>query len=104
MKYRVVIEAPAWTDIDQAYTWLRRRVPEHAVHWFNTLQEAVLGLATHPQRCPAAPEADEVGRKIRQLLHGKRSGRYRVLFEIRGDTVHILHVRHGARRHLRQEE
>lgn len=102
MRYRVVIEAPAWLDIDAAYTWLGERVPEHAVRWFNTLQEAVLGLATNPQRCPLAAEAEEVGREIRQLLHGRRSGRYRVLFEIRGNTVHVLHVRHGARRHLEQ--
>ena len=31
MKYRVVIERPAWQDIDEAYEWLYQRVPEHAV-------------------------------------------------------------------------
>lgn len=28
MRYRVVIERPAWQDIDEAYEWLHKRVPE----------------------------------------------------------------------------
>lgn len=56
--------------------------------------------SSQPQRYRLAPESTELRREIRQLLHGKRSGRYRVLFEIRGTTVHVLHVRHGRRRWL----
>jgi len=103
MRYRVIIEAPAGQDIDEAYERLRKRVPTHAVRWYNALEKAVLGLSMHPQRCPVAPESDELGREVRQLLHGKRSGRYRVLFEIRGNTVHVLHVRHGRQRRLGEE-
>ena len=104
MRYRVVIERPAWQDIDEAYAWLHKRVPEHAVRWFNSLETAILGLAAQPERCSLAAESEELGREIRQLLHGRRSGRYRVLFEIRRTTVHILHVRHGKRRRLGEEE
>ena len=104
MRYRVVIERPAWRDIDEAYEWLYKRVPEHAVRWFNSLEAAILGLAVRPERCPLAAESEELGREIRQLLHGRRSGRYRVLFEIRRITVHVLHVRHGKRRRLGEEE
>ena len=103
MRYRVVIEPPASQDIDEAFEWLRMRVPAHAVRWFNGLEAAILRLASQPERCPVAPESDEFGRNIRQLLYGRRSGRYRVLFEIRGNTVHILHVRHGKRRRLGEE-
>ena len=42
MKYRVLVEEPAWQDIEAAYEWLRARVPEHAVRWFNTLEEAIV--------------------------------------------------------------
>ena len=105
MKYRVQIEEPAWRDIDAAYEWLHARVPEYAIRWFNTLEDAILvGLATNPERCVRAPESDEVERDIRQLFHGKRRGRYRVLFEVRGYTVHVLHVRHGARRRMSRGE
>jgi plasmid stabilization system protein ParE len=36
------------------------------------------------------------GGELRELLYGKRQGVYRILFEVRGDTVYILRVRHGA--------
>jgi mRNA-degrading endonuclease RelE of RelBE toxin-antitoxin system len=38
------------------------------------------------------------------LLHGKRSGRYRVLFTIQDHVVHVLHVRHGKRARLSKDE
>jgi hypothetical protein len=37
------------------------------------------------------------------LLCGKRHSVYRVLFAIRGDTVHVLTVRHSAQRSLADE-
>jgi hypothetical protein len=37
------------------------------------------------------------------LLYGKRSGVYRVLFAIRGDTVHVLTVRHSSQRSITEE-
>ncbi|HZW33521.1 MAG TPA: hypothetical protein VFF52_22570 [Isosphaeraceae bacterium] len=40
---------------------------------------------------------------MRVLLYGKRRGVYRVLFTIRGDTVHVLTVRHSAQRSLSEE-
>jgi plasmid stabilization system protein ParE len=103
MKYRVIIETAAWQDIDEAFTWLQKRVPEYTVRWFNTLEGAIRSLASHPERCPVAPESEELDHEIRQLLHGRRSGRYRVLFEIRRTSVHILHVRHGKRRRIGEQ-
>lgn len=35
--------------------------------------------------------------ELRQLVYGRRHGRYRVIFTIRERAVHVLHVRHGAR-------
>jgi plasmid stabilization system protein ParE len=35
--------------------------------------------------------------ELRQLVFGRRHGRFRVIFTIREDAVHVLHVRHGAR-------
>jgi plasmid stabilization system protein ParE len=40
-----------------------------------------------------APENRSFKREIRQLLYDQ----YRILFTIRGRTVRVLHVRHGAR-------
>lgn len=101
MKYRVIIEPPARENIDHAYLWIAERDPEAAVKWFNGLEAAIQTLEDFPQRCPLAEENKAFDVEIRQLVYGKRAGAYRVLFTIRQDAVHVLHVRHGRRRRLR---
>ena len=103
MKYRVVIESSARYDIDVAYDWIKERAPLAAIKWFNQVDDAIRSLARNPHRCVAAPESVEFEQDIRQLVHGRRAGRYRILFVIEADAVHVLHVRHGARRQLRRE-
>ena len=49
------------------------------------------------------PDSEVYGEEVRVLLYGKRRGVYRVLFAIRGDTVHVLSVRHSAQRSLADE-
>ena len=51
--------------------------------------------------CPLAPENDEFEEEIRELLYGKRQHRYRILFTIREQAVVVLHIRHGAREHIK---
>lgn len=101
MKYEVLISASAEADLEQAYCWLSERAPEAAVKWYNGLVDAVLKLEKFPERCPLAPESRAFKREIRQLIYGKRQHAYRILFDVSGETVRILHVRHGAREHLK---
>jgi plasmid stabilization system protein ParE len=97
MKYRVEITATALAEVQEAYAWLAGRSSAAAGRWRAALLEAVDSLERFPERCPLAPESDHLGREIPQLLHGKRRGVYRILFEIRGRTVYVLRVRHGSR-------
>jgi len=103
VKYRVVIESSARHDIDAAYDWIKERAPLAAINWFNRVDDAIRSLARNPHRCVAAPESVEFEQDIRQLVHGRRAGRYRILFVVEAGTVHVLHVRHGAQRHLRRK-
>jgi len=100
MKYRVLVIPCAAAEIEEAYLWIAERAPESAVRWFNGLYSVIDTLETFPERCPHAPEDDFFQQEIRQLIYGKLIGRYRILFTIDGDTVYILHVRHGARKRL----
>jgi plasmid stabilization system protein ParE len=100
VKYRVVIESSARSDIDAAYDWIKKRAPLAAIKWFNQVDYAIRSLARNPHRCVAAPESVEFEQNIRQLVHGRRAGRYRILFIVEADVVHVLHVRHGAQQHL----
>jgi plasmid stabilization system protein ParE len=104
VKFRVIIQPAAHADIAEAAGWLAARAPGPAAKWLAGMREAIASLTTHPLRCPLAPESDEFEEEIRELLHGKRGGIYRILFTVSGDTVHLLHVRHAARRPLRHDD
>jgi plasmid stabilization system protein ParE len=96
MAYTVQITARALLEIDDAIEWLAARAPRNAARWHEKLLLAVQSLDENPERCGLAPESEWFSSEIRQLLHGKRRGVYRILFEVRGDTVHILRIRHSA--------
>ncbi len=100
MKFQVAITDEAWDEIQEAHDWLADRAPVAAARWKAGLLDAIQSLETHPTACSLAPESAYFGRDVRQLLYGKRSSKYRVLFEIRKQVVVVLRVRHGARRNL----
>lgn len=93
MRYRVRVARRGGLDITEIALWLQERMPTAATNWLDAVEVALASLATRPQRCRAAPEAELIGAKVRQLMLDK----YRILFVIEGDTVVLLHVRHGAR-------
>jgi hypothetical protein len=68
------------------------------------VEAAILTLGRFPTRCGIAPESREFPEEIRQLLYGRRGGRYRILFVIRGNEVRVLHARHGARKTMTRDE
>ena len=103
MTFQVEITATALAELSQAFAWLFERSPVAAERWRTSLLAAVDSLASHPERCALAPENEWYQGKLRQLLHGKRHRVYRILFEIRGDTVYVLRVRHSAQRLLDSE-
>jgi plasmid stabilization system protein ParE len=103
-KYRLIIQPPAFDDLDEAFQWIKERSPEAAARWFSGFVEAIDSLSTSPQRCGLAPENDAVEPEIRQLLYGRRSGVYRALFTIAGNEVRVLHIRHAARQTMTADE
>ena len=95
---------PAEWDIEEAFCWLGERDELAAIRWYNRLLELIYSLKTLPERCPLAPENKYFAGEIRQILHGRRQHKYRILFDIKGDEVRVLHVRHGARLALGETE
>jgi len=94
MSYRVIVETPARIEIEEALTWMSQHSPERAALWYFDLEEAIDSLRNFPARCPLASESRTFKEEIRHLLFGK----YRLLFRIEDETVHVLHVRHSARK------
>ena len=64
-----------------------RNRPNDGVRELRTAISKQLSLV--PRGFPLAPEDDEFSGEIRQMI----VGRYRVLFTIRKQKVHVLHIR-----------
>jgi plasmid stabilization system protein ParE len=103
-KCLVIVELSAREDIAEAHLWLAERSPEAARRWFNSLYDTIGSLEVFPERCPVAPESRFFNFVIREIFHGRRQFKYRVLFTVSQDEVHVLHVRHGARLPLGETE
>jgi plasmid stabilization system protein ParE len=104
MKYRVVIEDSAQVDLEDIVLWLAEHSQDAARQWYWRVKDAIHTLCQFPLRCPLAPENKTFQEEIRQLFHGRKPHVYRILFTVRGSTVHVLHIRHGARNPLKPEE
>jgi plasmid stabilization system protein ParE len=96
-RHRVIVEVSAMQDIAQARLWIAERSSEAAERWFNRLYDTMSSLELFPERCSLAPETVFFNVEIRQIFHGRRQHKYRILFTVNEGNVHILHVRHGAR-------
>jgi len=98
MAFRVEITEDAERDGNGILEWL---ISHHAgdtgLRWFQGLQEAIATLSDLPERCPLAPENKNFPFEVRHLLYGRKPHVYRIVFTIEGDTVYILHIRHGRR-------
>ena len=95
--YQVIILPSAERDIGEAYEWLAEQESEAAIRWYNRLLEVIFSLDAFPERCPLAPESEFFNPEIREIFHGRRQHKYRILFTVGKNAVHVLHVRHGAR-------
>jgi plasmid stabilization system protein ParE len=103
-RFRVIILPSAERDIGDAYEWIAERDQEAAIRWYNRLSDVIDSLESLLERCAIAPESNFFKTEIREIFHGRRQHRYRILFTVSGNTVYVLHVRHGARLRLGEDE
>jgi plasmid stabilization system protein ParE len=97
MKYTVFTSRQALEELEAAFAWLVERTPQHAPAWYNGILDSIDSLEQIPARCPIAPENEESDEEVRHLIVGDKIHAYRIIFVIRGATVTILDILHGAR-------
>jgi plasmid stabilization system protein ParE len=97
MEYAVEVTEIAAAEIDSAYEWIKEQAPDAADRWYTGFMAALNSLRQNPKRCARVFAAEFEGVEIRQLVYGRRRGRYRILFTTSGDIVEIVRVLHGAR-------
>ncbi len=79
MAYRVVVTAKARAETLEQLRFLADRSPAVAARWYSGLEKAVAKLSTMPERHPVAEDESEVlGLTLRQMLHGRRPGVFRL--------------------------
>jgi len=99
MPFRVETTPESERDGERILEWLfSQDAGETGIRWFLGLDDAIASLAISPARCSLAPENAGSPFEVRHLLYGRKPHVYRILFTIEGDTVSILHIRHGRRR------
>jgi|SRR5579863_2633302 plasmid stabilization system protein ParE len=104
MAFRVETSAQAESDADAILEWLlSQHAGQAGIRWVLALEEAIASLAIFPERCSLAPESVRFRFEVRQLLYGRKPHAYRILFTIDGETVNILHIRHGRRKPLSEQ-
>lgn len=100
MAYHVELSDRAQRDIVAAYDYIAADAPQAAIDFRYGLQAQINFLNIFPERCGLAPEDQYRDETIRQTFYKS----YRILFIIRGETVHVVHIRHGARREMTAKE
>ncbi|PZU96482.1 MAG: type II toxin-antitoxin system RelE/ParE family toxin [Pseudanabaena sp.] len=96
MEFQVKLTRSSEQQIESIYLWIKERNPEYADQWFRGLMNLIATLQDKPRRCLLIKENHSTSEEIRQILYGKSRNKYRVVFAIREDTVHILYIRHSA--------
>lgn len=71
--------------------------PLTASRWFGRLMAHLERLSDSAEWYGLAGEADELGLELRETFFGKKRGRYRILYEIRGNVVRVITDRYGSR-------
>jgi plasmid stabilization system protein ParE len=92
--FRVRMEAEARDNLRQHHRNPQSRNPGSAYpdRWYFGIREAIRGLGASARECGLAYEDRFFAETIRQRLFDS----YKILFVIREDRVHVLHIRHQA--------
>lgn len=99
-RYRVVVTTTAMTNIEEQVTYIRSDSLSEADRWFEGCIAAIQSLETLPLRGAIAPESEAFDREIRHIIYHS----HRILYEVTGATVVVLHIRHAARLPLGEDQ
>src|SRR5947208_2177774 len=105
MRYTVTILRRADADLQNIVDWLRARSPRGAAKWFEACEAAIGRLAIDAHRHAKAEEAHKLAADVRQSFFSTWQGpRYRIVYVIALDQVHVLRIRGPGQRPLRKRD
>ena len=89
--FKVHISPTVEAEIEHYVHEIAKDSITHALKWYGDIMDNISRLEKSPARCPYADEMIFHDYEIRNLIFGN----YRILFHIKGQTVQVLHVKHG---------
>lgn len=96
LRYTVFITSDARRDLDEIAAWISRDSPEYADRVQSRIVDAIGTLAVMPNRFSFSRESlagDPRAEGLRQLVLDT----YRIIFEVRNQSVIVFAVVHGHR-------
>ena len=91
-RYGVRLTCAAQDDLTRIYEYIAEDSPSSAAEWIDTVEDQIATLEQFPLRCAIIPEAADIGRPYRHLIHGN----FRTVFRVVGRTVFVVRIIHGA--------
>lgn len=108
MTYQVILTSKAQLQLSSAALWWsEHRSEEQAFRWLDGFEAAINTLSEQPVRHGLAPENGfrQLPYPVRELFYGLgRKPTHRAVFEVRGETVYVLAIRHLAQDYLTDVE
>ena len=108
MKYGVFITSRAKLQLaESAHWWAEHRSIDQAAGWLDGFEQAIARLADSPEQHGLARENSlyELPYPVRQLVYGLGTKpTHRAVFEVRGDIVYVIAIRHLAQGDLARVE
>lgn len=106
IRFRIHVSSKAELEIgDAALWWADNRDEGQAKKWLERVDDALIELAGIADHCPTARESKLFPFLLREYNFGVgRRPSHRLLFDIVGDTVNVLSVRHLAQRDVTMDD
>jgi toxin ParE1/3/4 len=100
MARRIRVTDEALGQIEAIRDYIAKDSPLNAARWLDKLHRRI-ELITHSAESHAVLyTTEQAGVEVRQTFYGT----YRILYSIDDDIIHVLSVRHGARRPMGPDE
>ncbi len=88
---KVHYRSRALFDLEEIFQYINQRSPGGARNVIGAIHDAIAQIAEHPL---STERTSHPGIHVKVV----RRYPYKIFYQVRGDHVEILHVRHGARR------
>lgn len=106
MVYKIIIQPQAEADIEFVYKYIATFSLKSAKKWRLGIFSVIVTLSSFPNRYVLVPESKDLEYEIRQLIYGKNTSCYRIVYHVVEDSaeVRIITIRHASRQPLNIED